>query len=164
MNMRKFTIAGFASFYHSFLRFRRDLDSGYAMKFTYSLYAMINEIYLLKNPGACIIEYNEYDFSEALQKSKAKPYRTEVQLFRAMEAVAHYYKMPIIKSLSVDCARTYMDLSFMMEGIEGRFYNMFDMEIYDKRTVYNLCSKSLKARRDEPGLCLLQDWLDISTA
>jgi len=51
-----------------------------------------------------------------------------------------------------------------MNDTELRFYKAFDMEIDDERTIYRLCAKSLVPRRDEPGVCLIQDWLDIISA
>ena len=163
MNIKNFTIPGFARFYHSLLRFNRDMDASYAQKLTYSLYTSVNDVYRRKKPDVNITEYSERDFGDMLQHMDNKPYKTLIQLYRAMEAV--YFSLEKDADvLSIRQVSAFLDVSFMMDDIESRFYSAFNMEIDDSRTIYGICAKSLIPRRDEPGLCIAQDWLDAVSA
>jgi len=159
MNKKKFTIPGYSQFYRSLPRFYHGIDDAYALKFTYSLYLAANSVYRHKNPGVIVMEYVEQDFYKLILHRKAKPYRTEVQLYRALEL--------LLKSLSCDAlkdSQVYLlgELMELMYDSEVRFYKAFDMEITDIRTVHCICANSLVPHRNEPGVCLIQDWWDIA--
>lgn len=159
MNNKTFTLSGFSRFYFSLLRFNQDMYADYALKLTYGLYLSVNDVYRHRNPDEIHTEYSENEFSVMIQKSKKQAYKTIIQLFCAMEAILYYItkKKEILKK----CKLTGIsEMLSMMDEMELRFYKAFDMKIDDSRTIYNVCARSLTPRRDEPGLCIMQDWID----
>ena len=158
MNKRKFTIPGYSQFYRSLPRFYHGIDDAYALKFTYSLYLAVNSVYRYKNPGVIVMEYVEQDFYTLILQRKAKPYRTEVQLYRALELLLECLSNDALQGSQVHLLSELMEL---LHDSETRFYKAFDMEITDDRTIYWMCAKSLVPRRDEPGVCLEKDWDNI---
>ena len=159
MNKHKFTIKGYARFYRSLPRFYQEIDDAYALKFMYSLHLAANSAYRRKNPDKGITEYTEKDFYPLILEKDVKPYRTEVQLYRALELLK--------ESLSGDGlndSQTTLisDLINLMLDLESRFYKAFGIAITDKRTVYSLCEKSLVANNDEPRVCLRSEWRRIA--
>ena len=160
MNISKFTLTGYARFYRSLLRFSHDINNAHALKLTYGFYTAVNSSYRHKNPGVQLTDLADIDFYEIIRQTKVKTYRTEIQFYRAMEAVLYSLALEAIQSAHVLCV---LELIAMMSDTELRFYKAFDMEIDDERTIYSLCAKSLMPRRDEPGLCLIQDWNDAIT-
>jgi len=163
MNIKKFTVSGFARFYHSLLRFNRDMEAEYALKITYSLYTSVNDIYRHKHTDVCITEYNESDFYEILIKTDKKPYKTIIQLYRAFEA-AFYSIAPDMTILKTCQIKYLLVLINMMDDMEIRFRKAFGMKINDERTIYRMCAESLIPRRDEPGLCFIQDLNEANSA
>ena len=161
MNNKRFSITGFARFYRSLPRFHRDISDSQALEMTYSLYTAVNDTYRYKNPSVHFTVYGKNDFYEFMKQTNYKPYRTEIQLYRAMEAL-YFYK--ILDALKIEQVKSVSTIGFMMSDTEFRFYKAFDMEIDDGRTIYKMCARSLVPRSDEPGLCLVQDWLDALTA
>jgi len=152
---------GFAHYYRSLLRFRHELRSAEAAELAYTLYAAIVDSYRYKNPDAEISEYGPVEFYDNLKKTEGRPYRTEVQLFRASEAVLaglHFAALNKTQLMAV------VQLSCMMDDTELRFYKAFDMEIDDPRTVYRECVMRLVPREDEPAVCLMRDWVNLPTA
>ena len=71
-------------------------------------------------------------------------YHPEVQLYKAL----------LYLKRSVD----------RLSNIEYRFYKAYGMEIEDKRNVYSDCTYRLVPREDEPGVCLMQDWIYLPSA
>ena len=157
MNMKNFTISGYARFYRSLSRFCRKISDADAIKLTYDLYTAVIDSYRSKFPAVSITEYGRDDFEALVRKTDAEPYKTEIQLYRAMEAILHRLVIPAVR---IESLHSVVDLTFMMSDTEMRFYKAFDMEIDDERTIYRVCARSLTPRRDEPGLCLLHDWLN----
>jgi hypothetical protein len=47
-----------------------------------------------------------------------------------------------------------------MENVEMRFDMAFDAEIDGPLTVYGVCAGRLVPRRDEPGVCMMEEWVD----
>jgi hypothetical protein len=75
-----------------------------------------------------------------------------------MEALYYDINADKIKPCQI---QTILDLARIMGNAELRFYKSFGMEIDDARTVYSLCVRTLAPDSDEPGLCLLKDWLEL---
>jgi len=93
MNIKNFPVSGYARFYRSLPRFYHGIGDAYAQKFTYALHLAINKTFRYKNPGIVITEYADEDFCALIKQANVKPYRTEVQLYRAMEALLHGIKI-----------------------------------------------------------------------
>jgi hypothetical protein len=161
MNLKNFTIAGYARFYRSLPRFYHNVTDMDAQMFTCGLYKAVNAVYRHKNPGVYLAEYSEANFLTLIRQRDVKPYRTEVQLYRAMEALFGCLEPDALTTSQI---RLFLELAEAMSNSELRFYKAFDMEIDDERTIYRLCARSLTPRRDEPGVCLIQDWADILAA
>ena len=159
MNIKLFTVSGFTRFYRSLLRFNRNMERDYALKLTYNLYTSVKDICRMKKPDVSITEYSEADFYAILQKSSKPPYKTIVQMYRAMEAL-FYAVAPEVKNLSLKQSKDFLAVLNMMDDMELRFRGLFNVKIDNERTVYSMCAGSLTPRRDEPGLCLMRDWID----
>ena len=158
MNMQNFTISGYTRFYRSLPRFYHDMNDAHSLKLTYGLYTAVNDTYRYKNPDVDVLEYNENAFCELLHQANAKPYKTEVQLYRAMEAVLFSLTLDALK---ISHTPHIIELTAMMCNTELRFYKAFGMDIDDEKTICRKCARSLVPRRGEPCVCLLQDWLNI---
>ena len=152
--MTRFSISGYSRFYKSLPRFCRDITEKDAAELTYLLYTANLESYRHKRPDIVIDELRMTAFYNRLIESKQKSYRTIIQLYRAMEALSLSIDT---KCVEVGQAKAYLDIWFIMDDIEDRFIRNYDMEIYDKRTIYRLCKRGLVPYKNEPGLCLLED-------
>jgi hypothetical protein len=158
MDKNDFKISGFARFYRSLNRFFSEVDNTCALKLTYAMYTIVLETYRSQNPDDLIREKSEVDFCKCIRQADIKPYRTEIQLYRAMKAIMSHID---ISKLNPRHIQDVLELNRAMGNIELRFFKSFDMDIDDKRTVYNLCAGSLVTGSDEPGVCLLKDWIEI---
>ena len=86
----------------------------------------------------------------------ARPYRTEVQLYKSLLALK--------RSIDRDCIVTSQREALQMlrcviSNLEYRFYKAYNMEFEDKRTVYSECAFRLIPHEDEPSVCLMRDWV-----
>lgn len=161
MTLNNYTMTGYVHFYRSLLRFNRDIKSAEAAELTYQLYTAVIDSYRYKNPGAVVEEYGPVEFYNNLKTMERRPYRTEVQLYRAAEAILTGL---LIHALTVAQCGAVLRLTSMMDNTELRFYMAFDCEIDDKRTVYKECARNLVPRGDEPGVCLMSDWINLPSA
>ena len=159
--MTRFSIGGFVHFYRSLLLFYHDITSTEAAELTYMLNTANLDSCRYKNPGAEYTEAGPVAFHHSLTTWQRRPYRTVVQLYRAMEALMLNINLDAITKAQLF---NYMKMLCMMDNTELRFYRAFDMEIDDKRTVYGECVRRLHPRDDEPGVCLLADWINLPTA
>lgn len=152
--MKHFTVAGYARFYRSLLRFCRDMNENEALEFTYKLYTANIETYNCSHTSALLVELNKDVFTSRLNKWNRQSYRTIVQFYRAMESLMINIDVKII---AIEKLSAYRELLNLMDDTEERFRNAFYMSIYDKRTIYGVCRLSLVPSKNEPGLCLLED-------
>ena len=152
--MTLFSVGGYVRFHRSLLRFYRDMSGKDAAELTYTLYAANIESYRHHRPGAVVAELSKEDFYNRLDKGKRKPYRTVVQLYRAMEALMYSIDYKII---SMERLSAYNNMLSLMDDTEDRFSKAFYMAINDRRTIYAMCKRSLSPYKNEPGLCLTQD-------
>ncbi len=152
--MTHFTMGGYVRFYRSMLRFINGLNAEEAAKRVYTLYTANVESYRSRKPGFDLPEISEGEFYSRLTKWERKPYRTIVQLYRAMEALCLNID---VKVIAIGRLSELSNLCNLMDDIAIRFRRAFSMEIYDERTVYGMCKCSLSPRKDEPGVCLTAD-------
>lgn len=88
-------------------------------------------------------------------------YHPEVQLYKALL----YLKRSVDRDLIVTYQREALQtLRCILSNIEYQFYKAYGMEIEDKRTVYSDCTYRLVPREDEPGVCLMHDWIYLPSA
>jgi hypothetical protein len=154
IKMKLFTVAGYARFYRSLLRFCRDMTEDEAAEFTYKLYAANMETYNHNHPTKPLTGLDKDVFIVRLNNWQRQSYRTIVQFYRALEALILNIDLKII---AIEKVWAYRDLLSLLEETEERFIKAFSMPINDKRTIYGLCRLSLVPNKNEPGLCLLQD-------
>ena len=101
------------------------------------------------------------DFCGWLEEMDCRPYRTEVQLYKALL----FLKRSVDRDLIVTSQREALQtLRCILSNIEYRFYKAYGMEIEDKRTVYSDCAYRLVPREDEPSVCLMHDWIYLPSA
>jgi hypothetical protein len=156
--MTHFNMSGYVRLYRSMLRFINGMSADEAAKRVYTLYTANTESYRCYRPCSGLTEISENDFYSNLTNWKRKPYRTIVQLYRAMEALCLNIDTKVI---AMERLFALCGLCSLMDDIETRFRKAFFMEIHDKRTVYALCKRSLTPRKDEPGVCLVKDITDL---
>lgn len=83
---------------------------------------------------------------------EAKPYQTEVQLYKSMQA--------LLANISgeTDVQReTAVHLRALCNDLNEHCWNSYGLDIEDERTVYALCGDTLEPD-DEPACVLLEDW------
>lgn len=163
MIISNFTMPGFVHFHRSILRFGRGINGEEAAELAYLLYTAVLSAYRGKKPGARIEEYGPEEFYGNLANTERRPYRTVVQFYRAAETVV-FALIPLPNALNLAQIGAFLRLTGIMDNIELRFDMAFDMTIDDPRTVYSECVSRLVPRRDEPGVCLMSDRLDLMGA
>jgi hypothetical protein len=117
--------------------------------------------YGFHHPEAHVVESGPVAFCGWLDHRYARPYRTEVQLYKSLLALK--------RSIDRDCIVTSQREALQMlrcviSNLEYRFYKAYNMEFEDKRTVYSECAFRLIPREDEPSVCLMHDWVYLPTA
>ena len=89
-------------------------------------------------------------------RMNCRPYRTEVQLYRALEVL----RRNIIRdALTSEQREALARLNWLMRSLEYSFYKTFGVEIGDMQTVYSECADGLVPNSGEPSVCLMRDWV-----
>ena len=160
MSIKLFTIPGYVHLYRSLLRFC-DIGGREARGLVYSLNTANLDSFCFAKPGAFIREAGYVDFNNALLCMNCRPYRTEVQLYKALTAL----KRNIIPdALTTDQREALAKLRFLMRSLEHSFYKAFGVEIYDMLTVYSECTYGLLPQSGEPSVCMAGDWAALPGA
>lgn len=108
-----------------------------------------------------MVESGPVAFCGWLDQRYARPYRTEVQLYKSLLAL----KRSIDRDCIVTSQREVLQmLRCVISNLEYRFYKAYNMEFEDKRTVYSECAFRLIPHEDEPSVCLMRDWVYLPTA
>ena len=119
------------------------------------------DCYAYYHPEVHVIESGPVAFCGWLEEMDCRPYRTEVQLYKALL----FLKRSVDRDLIVTSQREALQtLRCILSNIEYRFYKAYGMEIEDKRTVYSDCAYRLVPREDEPSVCLMHDWIYLPSA
>ena len=145
-----FTPAGYIRFAHSLIRFC-DMREAEALVFI-NLCARANYNAHRAAPPheqAGVIRGISWDGWE-----DGKPYHTEVQFYKAMQALAENMQGGLQSPLHQEAAA---HLQALMNDISGQFFHAYGFDIEDTRTVYGLCESALEPEA-EPAVCLLDDW------
>ena len=155
-----FSIPGYVHLYRSLLRFY-DKPSSELKEMLYLLNTASLDSYRYHNPHVYVVESGPVFFCGQLDAQERRPYRTEVQLYKSLLALKY--------SIDYDCIITsqreaLQALRCILSNIEYRFYKAYGMEIDDKQTVYADCAFRLIPSEDEPGVCLLRDWISLPAA
>lgn len=83
---------------------------------------------------------------------EAKPYQSEVQLYKAIQALT----ANIGGETGSEQERT-SHLRALLNDLNECCWNSYGLDIEDERTVYALCESTLEPET-EPPVCLLEDW------
>ena len=153
MSIRVFTISGYGHLYRSLLRFC-NTDGRAARELIYNLNTANLDSFRYVHPNSHITESGFVEFNNTLVRTASRPYRTEVQLYKSLEALKRNI---VIDALTGEQREALANLRYIMRSIEYSFYKAFGVEIYDRVTVYSQCSYGLIPQDDEPGSCLFED-------
>lgn len=154
------TIPGYAHLYRSLLRFY-DMPKNEAKEMLYLLNTANLDCYGYYHPEHVVTESGPAVFCARLEGIGCRPYRTEVQLYKSLL----FLKRSIDRDLIVTSQREALQsLRCAIANIGYRFYKAYEMEIEDRRTVYGECAYRLVPAKDEPSVCLMQDWIRLGSA
>jgi len=153
-------LIGYIHIYRSLLRFY-PMSENEIKEMLYALNTANLDCFGYYHPEIAVIESGPATFAYRLDKSFDRPYRTEVQLYKALEYLQHSVEAPLMTSYQREALQKLMCI---MSNLEYRFYKAFGMEIDDKRTVYETCVFHPIPREDEPSVPLLHDWICLPTA
>lgn len=160
MSIKIFTLPGYVHLYRSLLRFC-DIGSREARELIYTLNIANLDSFRYAYPYRSIKESSYIDFVNSLERLSRRPYRTEVQLHKALAAL----KRNIIPdALTAEQREAVARLRYLMRSLELPFYKAFGVEINDMLTVYSECEADLVPDESEPAVCLMQDWIYLPSA
>ena len=108
------------------------------------------------HPDVYLVQSGPALFSQWLDNTSYRPYRTEVQLYKALQCLQYSVEQDLMTSAQREALQK---LRCIISNIEYRFYKAFGMEIEDSRTIYNVCAFNLVPREDEPSVPILRDWI-----
>ena len=153
-------IPGYVHLYRSMLRFY-DMPSAELKEMLYLLNTANLDSYGFHHPEAHVVESGPVAFCGWLDHRYARPYRTEVQLYKSLLALK--------RSIDRDCIVTSQREALQMlrcviSNLAYRFYKAYNMEFEDKRTVYSECAFRLIPREDDPSVLLMHAWVYLPTA
>ena len=154
-----FTLTGFSHLYRSMLRFCR-MNVHEAKELIYYLNTANLDSLRFSAPGITPTEATPIEFDRFMDRS-ARPYRTEVQFYKAMEALNRNISR---EAITAEQRGALLKMRCIMREIESAFYKCFGMDISDRRTVYAACAGQLMPDANEPSVCLMQDWLTLTSA
>lgn len=155
-----FSLPGYAHLYRSLLRFY-DMPSGQIKEMLYMLNTANLDCFRYYHPEKRVCESGPVAFNGWLEDTNFRPYRTEVQLYKALLALKRGIDYEIIITAQREALQA---LKCIISNIEYRFYKAYGMEIDDKRTVFIDCAFRLVPHEDEPSVCLMHDWIYLPSA
>lgn len=160
-----YSIPGYAHLYRSLLRFY-DMPSAEAKELLYTLNTANLDSFAYTYPHIRVMESGPVEFCRALDGGRLpdryrRPYRTEVQFYKALCALHRNIDPRLIISAQREARQ---NLRCIISNVAYRFYKAYGVEIDDKRTVYADCAFGLVPREDEPSVCMMRDWLNLQTA
>lgn len=160
MYIKRFSIPGYAHLYRSLLRFCK-MEPSEAAEFVYLLNTANLDSIRYAMPHETVIESSPAIFFRAVDRMERRPYRTEVQLYKALAALRHNIMYDAIIGSQREALSK---LRCIMRDLDYAFYNVYGMDIDDVRTVYAECRFHLMPFDDEPSVCMLREWLYLPCA
>ena len=153
-------VSGYVHLYRSLLRFY-DMPENEVKEMLYLLNTANLDCYECCHPERRLVQSGPVRFSMWLDSKNCRPYRTEIQLYKALL----FLKRSVDRDLIITSQREALQtLRCIISNIEYRFYKAYGMEIEDKRTVYDACVYHLIPKEDEPSVCLMHDWIYLPSA
>ena len=153
-------LIGYIHLYRSLLRFY-DMPENEVKEMLYALNTANLDCFGYYHPDIAIIESGAATFIYRLEKSHNRPYRTEVQLYKALEVLEHSVERSLMTCYQREALQK---LRCVMANLEYRFYKAYGREISDNSTVYADCAFHLVPKADEPSVPILDDWINLTTA
>ena len=153
-------IIGYIHLYRSLLRFY-DMPENEVKEMLYALNTANLDCFGYYHPDIAIIESGPATFAYRLERSHDRPYRTEVQLYKALEALQHHVETPLMTCYQREALQK---LRCIMSNLEYRFFKSYGIEIFDNRTVYGACAFRLIPKKDEPSVPIMCEWLNLPSA
>ena len=153
------TLPGYNHLYHSLLRFTQ-MSRTEALRLVYVLNTANIDTYTFCFPVNRVTE-SCADAFYCYMKRKKRPYRTEVQLYKALCCLCQNIDEECI---TADQQEAVERIHCLMRDLNYRFRAAYGMEIDDWRTVYAECAYSLVPLDNEPGVCLYEDHMRITVA
>lgn len=153
-------IPGYIHLYRSLLRFYFAAEND-IKEMLYQLNTANLDCFGYYHPTVFLVQSGPAMFSQWLDNTNYRPYRTEVQLYKALRCLQYSVEQDLMTSSQREALQK---LCCIISNIEYRFYKTFGMEIEDNRTVYNMCAFSLIPKEDEPSVPLLHEWIYLPTA
>ena len=154
------SIPGYIQLYRSLLRFYYGSEND-IKEMLYQLNTANLDCFGYYHPDVYLVQSGPALFSQWLDNTSYRPYRTEVQLYKALQCLQYSVEQDLMTSAQREALQK---LRCIISNIEYRFYKAFGMEIEDSRTIYNVCAFNLVPREDEPSVPLLHDWVCLPTA
>jgi len=159
LSTRLFSITGYIHLYRSLLRFG-NMSVNDAKELVYWLNTANIDSYSKAYPNIPIYQSSPFVFCRRLDEDE-RPYRTEVQLYKALEALKASIDFTAIISEQREAVQ---QMKCVMSNLEFNFFKVFDTEIDSALTIYGQCRNHLIPFEDEPSVCLFDDWLYLPTA
>jgi len=159
MSIRLFSLKGYVHLYRSLLRFSK-MSVNDAKELVYWLNTANIDSYSKAYPDLVLFQSSPLVFCKRLDGNE-RPYRTEVQLYKALETLWRNIDIDVLMSEQREAIQ---QMKCVMSNLEFDFYKVFDMEIDSPITVYGQCRKHLIPFEDEPSVCMFDEWLYLPTA
>ncbi|MDL2235719.1 hypothetical protein LJC07_06165 [Christensenellaceae bacterium OttesenSCG-928-L17] len=154
MYIKRFSIPGYAHLYRSLLRFCK-LSETEAKELCYLWNTANLDSIRYAMPDEFVIESDAHTFFRCMDRMLRRPYRTEVQLYKALAALRHNIAYDALTERQREALAR---LRCIMRDLDYYFFKAYGVDIDDKRTVYAECRFHLLPFEDEPGVCMWREW------
>lgn len=138
-------LMGYRHMYRSLLRFF-SLPRQEALSLLYALYIGNLDTCHYEGVPPQVTELTAEGFC-SLVSVYARPYHTEVQMYRSMHALLRSIRY---EATIQDTRRAISRFRILAGTLENRFEDTYDCDITDPKTTYALCWSRLTVRREEP--------------
>lgn len=155
-----FTLPGYVHLYRSLIRFCR-MNRKEAAELVYLLNTANLDSYRYSRSKAKPAECKAYAFRKRLDGDE-RPYRTEVQLYKALRSLDRNIRMEALTSEQRDAVHQMRNR--LMQTLQYFFHLCYGVDIEDKSTVYRACAPTLIPVNEEPTVCLLDEWRNLNSA
>lgn len=157
MYIKRFSIPGYVHLYRSLIRFCK-LSEIEAKELCYLWNTANLDSIRYAMPDEILIESEPYIFFRCMGKMQRRPYRTEVQLYKALAALRHNI---LYDALTGEQHEALIRLRCIMRDLDYYFFKAYGVDIDDKYTVYAECRFHLLPYEDEPSVCTAREWLTL---
>ncbi|MEG1513396.1 MAG: hypothetical protein RSD95_00765 [Clostridia bacterium] len=138
-------LIGYRHMYRSLLRFY-PISKPEALALLYPMYIGNLDTCQYENIPLTMMELTSDGFY-SLAEPFARPYHTEIQLYRSMNGLLSNIKHEATVQKTRTTVKQYRN---MIDALEDRFENTYDCTITDPQTTYGLCWNRLIVRDSEP--------------